>query len=1061
MRAIIDAALDRSRTTISALILILIAGAVAYSEIPKESDPDINIPIIYTSMTHEGISPQDAERLLLKPMEQEMRGVEGVKEMRSTAYQGGANVVVEFEAGFDADKALLDVREKVDTAKKNLPDETDDPTVNEVNLSLFPVLVVTLSGNVTERELLHMARDLRDEIEGIPGVLEGKLSGHREELAEIVINPVALEGYGLDATAVLNFANRSNRLIAAGTLDTGTGRFPIKVPGLYESVNDILDQPIKAKRNTTVRVRDVAFVRRSFKDRNSYARLNGHPAIAIEVSKRIGENIIDINNKVREVVEDTVRTFPDGVDVTFSKDKSSQIHTMLGDLQNNVLAAILLVMIVVVGALGIRSAGLVGVAIPGSFLLGILVLSTLGLTVNIVVLFSLILATGMLVDGAIVVTEFADRKLAEGLPKKQAYGEAAKRMSWPIIASTATTLAAFMPLIFWPGIVGEFMKFLPITLVATLSASLLMALVFVPTLGGIIGKASTTDPEAARALSLDKHGDLSAVKGFTGAYLKVLGLALKAPGFIIILAVSSLIGIQVIYGTFGKGVEFFPDVERENALIHVHARGNLATDEKLALVKEVEDVVLQLDEFKSVYTVIGSTGGGGSDIAEDVIGTINLEYKDWWERRKSKVILADIKDRTSGFAGIIIEAVEEEAGPPTGKPVQIQLTSRFADEIEEATEIVRDKFESMEGLRDIEDDRPIPGIEWRLEVDRVEAAKFDIDIALIGSYVKLVTNGLKITDYRPEDSDEEIDIVVRFPDAYRQIRQLDRIRIQTNKGLVPVGHFIQRIPKPQVGKVKRVDARRAMTVKADVLEGVLPDEKVKELRIWLETAKLPENVNVTFKGEDEEQNAAKEFLTRAFGVALFVMAIILVTQFNSFYSALLILSAVIMSTIGVMIGLLITGKPFGIVMSGIGVIALAGIVVNNNIVLIDTYDNLKKRSGDARDAIMRTGAQRLRPVMLTTITTILGLLPMVMQVNIDFFTRQVSVGAPSTQWWVSLSTAIVFGLSFATVLTLIVTPSALLFKENVANWFNRKKEKKTHDETSLDEVEIGTASADD
>ena len=480
---LIDAAVDRSRTVIGILLLLLVAGTVAYITIPKESDPDVNIPIIYVSLSHEGISPQDAERLLVRPMEIELRGIEGIKEIRSTSYQGGANVLMEFDAGFDADAALNDVREKVDVAKTELPGDTDEPSVNEVNISLFPVIVVTLSGDVPERTLINLARDLRDKIEGIPAVLEASIGGDREEQVELIFEPRLIESYELDAAALLNTLARSNQLIAAGSQDTGQGRFSIKVPGLFETRNDILEMPIKVKGDAVVTVGDIASIRRTFKDRETTARIDGKRAVTLEVSKRTGENVIETIENVRELVISEQRNWPAGVVVKFSQDNSKTIRQMLGDLQNNVLSAIILVMIVVVAALGLRSGILVAIAIPGSFLTGMLVLQLLGLTVNIVVLFALILAIGMLVDGAIVVTEYADRKLSEGETPERAYTLAAKRMAWPIIASTATTLAAFAPLLFWPGIVGQFMKFLPITLMATLAASLAMALLFVPVLG--------------------------------------------------------------------------------------------------------------------------------------------------------------------------------------------------------------------------------------------------------------------------------------------------------------------------------------------------------------------------------------------------------------------------------------------------------------------------------------------------------------------------------------------------------------------------------------------------
>ncbi|MEK9832664.1 MAG: efflux RND transporter permease subunit, partial [Rhodospirillaceae bacterium] len=680
--SLIDAGLNRSRTVLATLVLLLIAGAFSFNAIPKEAEPDVNIPIIYVSMHHEGISPEDAERLLVRPMEAEMRSIEGVKELRATSYLGGGNVILEFEAGFNPDTAKDDVREKVDLVRPDLPDDTDEPNVNEVNLSLFPVLVVTLSGDVPERTLMRLARDLQDAVEAIPEVLEATIGGDRDELVEIVVEPQLLESYSVDPAALLELLSRSNQLVAAGAIDTGQGSFAIKVPGLIENVEDILNLPVKVNDNAKVTFRDLTSVRRTFRDRDTVARVNGQPAVSLEVSKRTGSNIIEAIEQVRAAVLTESAEWPDAVNINFSQDRSVQVRTMLSDLQNNVLSAVLLVMIAVVGALGLRSGILVAIAIPGSFLTAILVINALGLTVNIVVLFSLILAVGMLVDGAIVVTEYADRKMREGEQPERAYGLAAKRMAWPIIASTATTLAAFAPLLFWPGIVGEFMKFLPITLVATLTASLAMALLFVPVLGAnfavvsryvirigavalgavvgvtvanallaallgdgpapayarpmisvllggagfatgiwVGGKlAAIVDANLSRPLPAsgavvsaegdDSIIDLSALTGITAGYVRLLRGALRRPAIILSLALATLVGSWALYGALGKGVEFFPEVEPEQAAVQIHARGNLSVAEKAALVGEVEKRILDLQaergEFDSVYSLSGN-----------------------------------------------------------------------------------------------------------------------------------------------------------------------------------------------------------------------------------------------------------------------------------------------------------------------------------------------------------------------------------------------------------------------------------------------------------------------
>jgi multidrug efflux pump len=1059
MTSLVDAAISRARTIVASLLLILVAGFYAYLNVPKEAEPDINIPIIYVSLSLNGISPEDAERLLLKPMEKELTGIEGVKEMRSTAYQGGANVVLEFDAGFNVDTALADVREKGDAGKTELPDTADEPSVNEVNFSLFPVLVITLSGPAPERTLLRLARDLKDKIEALPPVLQAEIAGDREEVLEVIIDPTTLESYGLDATALIEFIARSNRLVAAGSLDNGNGRFAVKVPGLFESYEDILNMPVKVEGDSVVTFRDIAELRRTFKDPTGFARIDGQPAIALEVSKRTGENIIETIESVRALVDSEAARWPAGIDVAFNQDRSKQIRIMLTDLQNNVMSAVLLVMIVIIAALGLRSAGLVGIAIPGSFLTGILILASLGLTINIVVLFSLILAVGMLVDGAIVVTEYADRKMVEGEPRQRAYSLAARRMAWPIIAATATTLAAFLPLMFWPGVVGEFMKFLPLTLIATLSASLVMALIFIPTLGALFGKSATKNRNLV-AIAGDHALPLAEIRGFTGRYLRVLQMALNHPGKVLMIALALLIGAQYAYARFGHGVEFFPEIEPDQIAVQIHGRGNLSARERDALVREVEERILDIEqrrgEFHAVYSRSVVESGTQNDEPEDLIGTIQIEFVDWNLRRPAKEIIAEIRELTAPLAGILIEVRAQEGGPAAGKPLQLEVSAENPDQILRATQIIADKVKQLDGVVDIEDGLPVPCIEWQLDVDRAQAAKFDIDVSLIGSYVRLVTNGMQLGEYRPDDSDDELDILARFPERYRRIGQLDLLRIQSNAGLVPLSNFVSRTAKPKVGILRRVDRDRVMTVKADVAPGVLADDKVQELKGVLQEVNFEPGVTVSFKGEDEEQQKAKDFLSKAFIVALFLMAIILLTQFNSFYSAALILTAVIMSTIGVMIGLLVMNQPFGIVMSGIGVIALAGIVVNNNIVLIDTFDRLKKTAPTIRDAILQSGAQRLRPVLLTTVTTILGLMPMVLGLNIDFFSREVSAGAPSTQWWRQLSSAIVFGLSFATLLTLLVTPAALMLRENLAAFWRRRKKRPVKESTATAEGrEIG------
>jgi len=1033
---VIELAMLRSRTVVLSLLVVLIGGIVAYSTIPKEAEPDIEIPIVYVSIEHDGISPEDSERLLVRPMEQELRSIEGVKEMTANAYEGGANVQLEFDAGIDTKQALQDVREKVDLAQAKLPGDTEEPTVNEVKMSRFdPMLVLNLAGDVPERTLTKIAKDLEEKLEALSGVLEVNLVGTREELMEVVVDPLSMESYGLDQAQIINFVNRNNRLVAAGALHSSEGRFPVKVPGVFKSAEDVLDMPIKAVGERVVHFKDIAKVRRTYKDAESVSRLNGKPAMAIEVIQRSRANIIATIDEVNSIIEEERVYWPPGIEIVASRDKSKDVNNMLSELQNNVLAAVLLVFIVIIGILGIRSALLVGVAIPGSFLMGILLIGSFGITINMMVLFALIMAVGMLVDGAIVVTEMADRRMAEGDSRHDAYSRAAVRMSWPIIASTCTTLAAFVPLALWPGISGEFMKYLPITLIAVLSASLVMALLFVPTLGAIFGRTGATTEDARRNLAAAETGNLDEVTGMTGKYIQFLKKTLSHPWRGVAGVTGLLVAVYTAFFVFGKGIEYFPEVEEPFGMVDIRARGDLSTTERDFLVRQVENRVLGMPEIEFLYAKTGSNDRG----AEDQIGSLTLNYIDWDKRRPANDILAEIRERTKDLVGIRIETRKPETGPPRGKPISVEFSSRFPNELNDAVERVRLHMESNEAIVNIEDSRPLPGIEWQIKVDRAEAARFGADISLVGAMVQLVTNGIKIGEYRPDDSDDEIDIRVRYPEDSRSLSQIDELRIPTEQGLVPISTFIERVPAQKVGTIRRTDMRRTLTIDADVAAGKLVDEVVRELRAEVPDLNLGSRVSYSFRGSTEDQQEDMEFLARAMMMALAIMAIILVTQFNSIYQAGLILTAVLFSTGGVLLGHLLMGKPFGVIMSSVGVITLAGIVVNNNIVFIDTYNVLRNRGGQPFEAILRTCAIRLRPVLLTTVTTIAGLMPMVLGVNVNLIEREVSIGAPSSQWWTQLASSVAGGLAFATILTLVLTPSLLMIQANLMQrWKERR-----------------------
>ncbi|RPE70956.1 multidrug efflux pump [Pacificibacter maritimus] len=1030
MNSIIDAAFSRSRVVMMALITLLTVGAYAYSAIPKESNPEVPLPLFYVSTDLDGISPSDAERLLLEPMEAEFASIEGLDSMNSDATEGFASIQLEFLPGGDNDEALDKVREAADRVQGDLPEDAGDITITEINTALFPIITTVLSGPVPERTLNALAEQLQEEIEALEGVLEAEIGGQRFEFLEVLIDPTVFETYNLSFDELIGQIQRNNRLIAAGAIETGSGRIVLKVPGLIEDLDDVMAMPVKVRGNAVVTFGDVATIRRTFEDPSSFARINGQSALALEVTKRSGANIIATVAEVKAVVEQLRVDWPDSIEITFLQDQSKQVEDMLNDLEANVIAAVILVMIVIVLALGFRSAILVGLAIPGAFLAGVTALWLMGYTMNIVVLFSLILVVGMLVDGAIVTTELADRKLQEGSKPKAAYAFAAKRMAWPIIASTATTLCVFLPLLFWQGMIGEFMKFLPITVILTLFASLFMALIFIPVVGGVIGKRQPQTAAQKAALHAAEIGDPRDMRGLTGGYVRLLEWSILRPGATVLLALALLLGGFGAYGQFGKGVTFFPSSEPDFMQVQVRARDNFSIFERDALVRAVEDRLLDYDEIASIYARSMMSAGQGD---EETIGTLQLELTPWDTRRTAAEIGVDIRKSVADIAGIDVQVETESGGPTGGKPVNLQLTTQDPASIGPAVQKIRDIMDGIGGFTDVTDTLPVPGVEVSILVDRAEAARFGADVSLLGQAVQLLTQGITVAGYRPDDVDGSLDIRVRFPREERTLAELGGLRVPTTVGLVPIANFVTFAPTERTGIIRRIDEKRVTTIEANVTADVLVNDQVIALTAALEQAGLPEGVSFSFAGEAEDQQDSMIFLIGAFVSAILLMFVILVLQFNRFYQAFVVMSAIVFSIAGVLLGLLIMGRPFGIVMGGIGVIALAGIVVNNNIVLIDTYNDLRKSGQPPLDAALRTGAQRLRPVFLTSVTTALGLMPMVIGLNINFFTRDIVYGAPSTQLWTDLSSAIAGGLVIATILTLIVTPAMLMLGEKRAS----------------------------
>jgi multidrug efflux pump len=1044
MTGLIDWAAARSRMVLAFVLISIGAGLISYVSLPKEGAPNIDIPVLYISVPLPGVSARDSERLLIKPLETELRGIDGLKQMTGIASDNHAGMLLEFDFGWDKQATLADVRDKVDQAKAEFPDDADAPTISEINLSQFPILVVSLSGVVPERTLLKLSKDLQREIEALSPVLEAEITGHRDEMVEVLIDPLKAESYNVTIEDLLAVFTRNNQLIAAGSIESATAAFSVTVPGSFESLEDVRNLPVKVNGDRVVRLGDVTEIRRTFEDAQGRARFNGEKSISLQVKKRIGENIIATVDVVRATVERVVGGWPaplqQAVNVDLSMDESSRVTDMVSQLESSVLTAVILVMVVVLVALGFRSAILVGVAIPCSFLLTFGLMSALGMSINNMTMFGLILAVGMLVDGAIVVVEFADRRIAAGVGPMTAYTEAARRMFWPIISSTATTLCAFLPMLFWPGMPGQFMGQLPITLIFVLSASLIVALIYLPILGGVVGRLSRIiDQVRSRVLNKSIAPPRPPEMYRRRLFGRIVGsIVLNPVGPFVALGVAMavIIGIFSYFGAHSTGVEFFVKTDPERAIVYVRARGNLSLAERDRMVRATEQAVIAVPGVAAVFAFSG--GGGlanktGQEGPPDAVGQVQLELAPWFERGSGEEILEEIERRITSIPGVLAEIKLQKDGPQQGKPIQLEVKSDSWSDLNRAAEIARARFAQTPGLINIDDTRPLPGIDWRIDVDRAAAGRFGADVATIGPLVQAVTRGAVFDTYRPADADEEMDIRVRFPKEDRLLSTLDDLKISTKKGMVPLSNFITRQPAPKLGEINRRDGQRYFMIRADVDETTSDIGTIEGFERWIaDENPFPGSVTARFTGDREEQQESQAFLMKAFAGALGLMFVILLAQFNSIYNSILVLSAVVMSVAGVMIGMLVLGQKFSIIMTGTGIVALAGIVVNNNIVLIDTYQEFSRRM-DQLEAIVRTAEARIRPVLLTTITTMAGLAPMMFAVSLDLKNGGISYGAPTALWWVQLATAVVFGLGMATVLTLVVTPAALAARV----WFER------------------------
>jgi multidrug efflux pump subunit AcrB len=1228
------------RTSVLVLTIILVVGGLlTYSTIPKESFPSIEIPNIIVTTVYPGASPDDIESLITQPIEREIQSVNGIKEIRSTSTEGVSTVVIEFDPDVSIDDAFQKIRDKVDIAKTELPSEAEEPLVNEIDLQEFPIMTINLAADYSLARLKDVADDLADELESISSILQVDVVGALEREVQVNVDLNALKAYNLAFGDIVAKLREENTNIPGGSIDVDRLNYLVRVDGEIEHPSEIEELVLDTPAGRPVYVRDVADVVYGFKDRTSFARLqvlqieeeDGSltrlsddqaqilPVISLNVKKRSGENILDTARDVEAVL--TSFAFPGGTRIEITGDMSEQVLTMVKDLENNIISGLIFVVAVLLFFLGMRNAFLVGIAIPLSMFVSFLVFDTLGYTLNFVILFSLIIALGMLVDNAVVIVENIYRFREEGHPRFEAARLATAEVAGPVVASTATTVAAFAPMLFWPGIIGEFMSYLPLTLIVTLSSSLFVALIINPVITGIFVRLDGEEHSLPRIVKMTSVGAilvLGAIIGFanwkslfvltvafgllyyshkfvfkpiadrfvrTGlpevirrykaflqwmlerdytvarAYLRntfslsafTLGFAalllgglvmsmagmgpamiLLVPGGILLLVgvagilvhtlesvflgarssvrtgiifaivavavlglmsfgeraidlttvlellilpavvvlfgllgvvfkkrdvliltdnrarllngtLGGLISIFVMFAIANPGTEFFPDTDP--TIIQVSLESPLGTniDESNRIATEAQSRINQLlDEnpvargnIKNLQTGVGVGGdinfGGGAASPEQASVTINLvDYGDRGE--KSRVTMTSLREQLRGIPGVEIEFTKDEAGPPTGAPVNIEVSGSDFDRIVTYTkEIKQLLIEAAEtgaipGLVDITDNLNTGRPELHVEIDRERAARFGLNTSMIASTIRSAINGIESGTYR--DGEDEYDIVTRLSEADRSsLESLKNLTILDEGQQVPLVAVADFSITGGLGSITRLDLERVATVGADVADGFNSGAVLEQVVSYLASYErsLPAGYSLSYTGENQEQDEAFGFLTTALLIAIGLIFMIMVAQFNHVSTPFIIMVAVGLSLIGVLLGLILTRTPFGL-MTFIGVISLAGIVVNNNIVLIDYIMQLRDRGLDKQMAIIEGGATRLRPVLLTALTTVIGLIPLTFGIGVDFvglvtdLRPNLQFGSENTQFWGAMGTSIISGLTFATFLTLVIVP---------------------------------------
>ena len=1017
------------RTAVFVFIaVLLLAGSVSYVSLPREGTPDITIPYVFISAYYEGTAPEEMEKLVTIPVEKQLNDVEGVKEIRSTSAENASSIVVEFIAGEDIERAKQRVKDKVDLAKPDLPPDLDEPVVDAFNFSSdAPVYIFALSGTPDLDRLKNLAEDLKDQIERLNGIKSADVGGTREREIRVEIDLPRMVAYRIPLGLAMSRIAQENVTVSAGNIEVAGDKFQVRIPGEFQRVPELKDVMLAERGGRPVYLTDIATVEDTFKDLSSISRLNGEPCVSIQVKKRSGVNAVKLIGQVKQLLTDA--NLPPDIKLTDVMDQSEYIDSMIKELENNVVSGFILVVVVLLVFLGIRNAVLVGLAIPFSMLTAFLLMAVRGTTLNMIVLFSLVLAVGMLVDNAIVIVENTYRLRTLGLTRKEAARRGASEVAWPVITSTLTTVVAFWPLLFWPDIMGQFMGFLPRTLIVVLMASLFVAMVINPAICSVFINARPRDAKEK-------------THWFVHGYERFLRAALKHRVPVLLLGFAFLVLTVQIYGRFGKGVELFPDVDPRNAQVDVRFPQGTSIERTDAAMREIEEKVARHPDVKFYLTSVGSGGdmgmGGGGTATHQ--GKVFIEFAEAGERLTNSLAVVDaIRADVGVIPGAEVKVDREEDGPPTGAPISIEISGDDFDVLEQYASDVMRAIETVPGLVDLQSDleKALPEIQFH--VDRPRAALLGLETAEIGQFLRMAIYGVESSRFRADE--DEYDITLRLPEGQRNtLNLLEQVFIPTPAGApVPLSSLGRLEYTGGRGSIQRKQQKRVVTVTgSNQNRGV--DKILEDVQERLADLPLPRGYAIEYTGDTEEMRESGAFLMKAFGIASGLILVILVVQFNSAVLPLLIFFSVILSMIGVMWGLLLCGMRFGVIMTGVGVISLAGIVVNNAIVLIDCILQRREEGMSATEAVVAAGRLRLRPVLLTATTTVLGLLPMAIGYSLEIHTwpPKIIAGAESSAWWAPMAVAVLFGLTVATVLTLVLVPTMYSLAEGFAEAMRKR-----------------------